>query len=843
MAVYGARFNVVLEAQNQLKATLAQANKQIRQTTSELKKASIAQRAMGAVIDKVKAKVFSFRGGLVGLGLAAVAAAKPLFNFAMQGAKLADQLDFVGDRVANMEEILGRTRKATGGMVDDAMIVKGIALMDSFGLEIEKMPELYEQASKASLRTGDSMEILLDSAVRGIARLSPRIIDNMGIQVELSEATQVAAERFGVEAEAIDETQRKAGLLSIVLRELGTLNKDVHLNRSRVATLKSVSTAFTNFKNTLAKDWADLFVTTEDKLKQFAHQSAVVLGRAESNWNKATSTILKGIQAIGKAESDLAGLQLSNIRKVELARIIQIETIQSGQRAAFRARMIRAEHAKRLQSHFAKLEDGTISRREDHEDALKADLDARAIALNKAAAEEAANLKKTIAGAKEQYEAATVADKAAKTAIVDRERLIRGVTQATIDLEKVQAKIAENRTRNNRQENEELKGLLADETSIKILIAEQARESVKLGKVQRDNTQELLNQIQALERQNALAKEMDPRKKAELKDEFALLDAIIESEKFEKKGLDTRFLKAELLALELKYKKDIDAIDADDATRLFNIKMAKDQVALILATSEERRVQISLESQIAEITRTIADDEERSLAIAAAKIEAKKRLGQIEQENMERIAETLAAGIGEGFGESANMLKDMDASLKELGRPERYTNIANGFAAISAQSDKIAKTTVQFATAVGKSGESAAKAAAASLGAIAPAVAGFVEGTKEKALIMMAFEAAMAVAEGAAGNIPGAVAHGIAAAMFGAMAGVASTQPTTALPGEETAGGGLITPAAGPQEQEAQRVTVNFGPGMILGLPQELGRAISDQINSMAGTGMESTAF
>ena len=829
MAVYGARFNVVLEAQNQLKATLAQANNQIRQSTSELKKASIAQSKMGDIVDKVKAKVFSFRGGLVGLGLAAVAAAKPLFNFAMEGAKLADQLDFVGDRVANMEEILGRTRKATGGMVDDAQIVKGIALMDSFGLEIEKMPELYEQASKASLRTGDSMEILLDSAVRGIARLSPRIIDNMGIQVELSEATRVAAERFGVEAEAIDETQKKAGLLSIVLRELGKLNKDVHLNRSRVASLKSLSTAFTNFKNRMAQDWADLFTSTGDKLDKFAHISAVALNRADANWTKTNKTILDGLKAIGKAENELADLQLSRSREVQLRRHLEIETNATLRRAEATESRVRAEFQGRIDAQHWTNEKGRQVIRKGHENERDRLIDARRDAIEAAARAEEGQFKANIEAAKKAFQEQKARDDAQLLALEEREKRIAGVSQARIDLAKFETELAEIRARNDQDEAGRREELIQKIRGINNLHKVTENVTKGVGKVQRDNTQELLNQIQALERKNALAKEMDPRKRTELKFDQDILAMLKAAAAFEKAKLDDKFVEAQLDALRLKYAQDIDALDADDA-------------AVMRAIAADK-VHIQLREQIADITHTVANNEERALIIKVAQIEAEKRLGEIEQENMERIAETLAAGIGEGFGESANMLKDMDASLKELGRPERYTNIANGFAAISAQSDKIAKTTVQFATAVGKSGESAAKAAAASLGAIAPAVAGFVEGTKEKALIMMAFEAAMAVAEGAAGNIPGAIAHGIAAAMFGAMAGVAATQPTTALPGEETAGGGLITPAAGPQEQEAQRVTVNFGPGMILGLPQELGRAISDQINSMAGTGMESTAF
>ena len=206
--------------------------------------------------------------------------------------------------------------------------------------------------------------------------------------------------------------------------------------------------------------------------------------------------------------------------------------------------------------------------------------------------------------------------------------------------------------------------------------------------------------------------------------------------------------------------------------------------------------------------------------------------------------DALATMVGGDLGEVAGMFADLDASLESLGRPARYTQISKGFAALSAQTNKIAKTTADFAGAVGKGNKAVAEGAAAALGAIAPAVAGFVEGTKERALIMMAFELAMAVAEGAAQNWPAAVGHGIAAGMFGAMAGVAASQPTTAASREVAGGGGLITPSApAPSEQEAQRITVNLGAGTIFGMPQEMGRAIADRISSMAGSGMESTAF
>jgi phage-related protein len=46
------------------------------------------------------------------------------------------------------------------------------------------------------------------------------ILDNLGIQVSLSEATERAARSFGVEASALDKTQIQAGMMEVVLEKL-----------------------------------------------------------------------------------------------------------------------------------------------------------------------------------------------------------------------------------------------------------------------------------------------------------------------------------------------------------------------------------------------------------------------------------------------------------------------------------------------------------------------------------------------------------------------------------------------------------------------------------------------
>ncbi|MBN1250100.1 MAG: hypothetical protein JXC32_20715 [Anaerolineae bacterium] len=83
-----------------------------------------------------------------------------------------------------------------------------------------QLPEAMQYLSKVSASTGQDMGFLMDSLVVGVGRLSPMILDNLGIQVSQAEATARAAEMFGVEAAALDKTQLQAGMMNVALEKL-----------------------------------------------------------------------------------------------------------------------------------------------------------------------------------------------------------------------------------------------------------------------------------------------------------------------------------------------------------------------------------------------------------------------------------------------------------------------------------------------------------------------------------------------------------------------------------------------------------------------------------------------
>ncbi len=139
-------------------------------------------------------------------------------------------------------------------------------------------------------------------------------------------------------------------------------------------------------------------------------------------------------------------------------------------------------------------------------------------------------------------------------------------------------------------------------------------------------------------------------------------------------------------------------------------------------------------------------------------------------------------------------------------------------------------------TKVANDWKSLKQSASGAISAAGGVAAAFVKGEKEKAAVLAVMETAAAIAAGASGNIPGAVAHGAAAALYaGIAAGAISTSapsattptvPTTANePGIANGGGG-------------QTVNVFLGSGFAVGTSQEIGAAINGAVASLSGTGM-----
>lgn len=205
-------------------------------------------------VGKSSASVQSVIKDLGKVGIAAFAgAAGAVTTLGVGLGKLAiDALPIQGVRDAfqgltgDADAALAKLREGSLGMVKDADLMMSYnqaaqLVSQTFA---DQLPDAMGYLSKVSASTGQDMGFMIDSLVKGVGRLSPMILDNLGIQVALSDATARAAEMFGVEEDALTKAQIQAGMMDVVLEKLA----------ENTASMPDVA-------GTAAQSWASLGVT------------------------------------------------------------------------------------------------------------------------------------------------------------------------------------------------------------------------------------------------------------------------------------------------------------------------------------------------------------------------------------------------------------------------------------------------------------------------------------------------------------------------------------------------------------------------------------------------------
>ena len=122
----------------------------------------------------------------------------------------------------NADEALAKLREGALGMASDAELMRSYnqaaqLVSKTFA---DQLPEAMGYLSKVSAATGQDMGYMINSLVKGVGRMSPMILDNLGIQVSLAEATDRAAQMFGKQADQLSKTEQQAGMMSVVMEKL-----------------------------------------------------------------------------------------------------------------------------------------------------------------------------------------------------------------------------------------------------------------------------------------------------------------------------------------------------------------------------------------------------------------------------------------------------------------------------------------------------------------------------------------------------------------------------------------------------------------------------------------------
>lgn len=252
MALPKIGLQAVLENATGFQKSLDEVNKRIADSTKKVQEATKSVSPLsqimdktGLTVDKLKDKFSKLTGVnretidtifnlteqfgpmAVAIGAAALAAVGLSIAFVKLGERgaalvpLAQSFDNLTASVGvSSRALLVDLRKAANGTVSDFDLIKraNLALVGTsgeFGKQFgQKLPQVLAAARAAAKATGQDVDFLFQSLVSGIKRASPRLIDNTGIVLKLSEANQTLAKSLGKSVDQLTEEEKQIAVLN-----------------------------------------------------------------------------------------------------------------------------------------------------------------------------------------------------------------------------------------------------------------------------------------------------------------------------------------------------------------------------------------------------------------------------------------------------------------------------------------------------------------------------------------------------------------------------------------------------------------------------------------------------
>ena len=197
-----------------LKSQIDDANKSAFQTPKALNESAAATKSLAGQFGQLFTAVkLVLTAGLI----------KEIATTAIEMAKLSGNVEGVS-RAFNRafpdaESVLFRLRKATRGTVDDFQLMQRTLQATNLGVAVEQLPVLFEFAAARAQQTGESVDYLVDSIVRGIGRKSILVLDNLGLS-----ATRLKEQFNGASLASqsvADVTKGVAAIAAVELQKMG----------------------------------------------------------------------------------------------------------------------------------------------------------------------------------------------------------------------------------------------------------------------------------------------------------------------------------------------------------------------------------------------------------------------------------------------------------------------------------------------------------------------------------------------------------------------------------------------------------------------------------------------
>ena len=167
-------------------------------------------------------------------------------------ARGMDQLGAVSGR--SLGTLAKRLVEVTDGAISMRESMEAVTKGSAAGLSSKQMTQMAEVAKKASQALGISMPDAMSRLSRGVSKLEPELLDELGLYTKLDKANQDYARSIGKSATTLTDFERRQAFANAVLKEgldkFSSINIDANPYDKLLASLKNVSQQTLELVNT-----------------------------------------------------------------------------------------------------------------------------------------------------------------------------------------------------------------------------------------------------------------------------------------------------------------------------------------------------------------------------------------------------------------------------------------------------------------------------------------------------------------------------------------------------------------------------------------------------------------
>jgi len=266
----------------------------------------------------------------------AVSAAFSALRNAAQVEQMMKGLEVQGARTGkNLKGLSNDLQEITNYSISAADAMQATALMSSAGFSSQGMKDLVTVANNAALALGRNVPDSLDRISKGVTKLEPELLDELGIMTKLTEAQSAYALENNKSVGSLTSFEKRQAMLNAVVAEgtakFGGLSDQVGANPydKLAATFSNLTNNVLGFVNTVAGPLAAVLGSNQGLLlgalilfvSSIRKQMLPALAQMSENAIKAKDIHLQEAEAIKtKTAATLADAKATRLAALETAR-------------------------------------------------------------------------------------------------------------------------------------------------------------------------------------------------------------------------------------------------------------------------------------------------------------------------------------------------------------------------------------------------------------------------------------------------------------------------------------------------------------------------------------------